>query len=285
MTNIDSDLLRTFVAIAEAGSMTDGAARLFRSQSSASAKIKQLETALGKAVFQRHGRGVVLTDAGNRLLVSARDVLGRLDGAVREIASDQLAGTLNIGLPDDHARIRLARIVGAFSQLHPLVELNVTCAISAEFPEAVRKGWLDLAVYEVETPEPHEELLASDPTCWACSAQRDLTRADPLPVALFDRACWWREVALRSLEDRGRPYRIIYNSQSVAGILAAVEAGVAVGLVGQATITEGLTILGKADGFGKTPASKLVLCTHSRNETAPVKAMKAAIREAFKGMG
>ena len=63
MRNLDSELLRTFLAVADSGSVTGGAARIHRSQSAASIQIKQLEELLGASLFTRHGRGVVLSRA------------------------------------------------------------------------------------------------------------------------------------------------------------------------------------------------------------------------------
>ncbi len=282
MSQLDSDLLRTFVAIAEAGSVTDGAVEIGRSQSAASLQIKRLESVLGRDVFERHGRGVVLTDAGRHLILVARDVVARLDGALREIASDDLEGKLRLGIPDDHGQAKLSQIVGAFAQAHPLVELEVTCALSAEFPQALSKGRLDLAVYEVEQPDPDEEVLFEDPTCWVASPYRDFSETDPLPVALFDRTCWWRDVALASLEARNRPFRVIYSSQSVGGVMAAVEGGIGVGLLGRSSVGEGLKVLGADHGFGATPVSKLVVRASDGADTELVLAMKAAIRTAFR---
>ena len=85
MDQLNSDLLRTFLAIAEAGSVTDGAARIHRSQSAASLQIKRLEDIVGQAVFVRHGRGVILTAAGEKLLPVARDIARTLDSTLREM--------------------------------------------------------------------------------------------------------------------------------------------------------------------------------------------------------
>ena len=281
MENLESDLLRTFIAVAEAGSVTDGAELIFRSQSAASIQIKRLEEVLGRKVFERHGRGVALTETGQRLLPVARSVTERLDSALRDIASDGLCGKLRLGLPDDHGRDRLARIVGAFTQSHPLVELEVTCSLSAGFPDALAKGQLDLAVYEVEVPSATEELLFEDPTCWAASAVRDFSSVEPLPVALFDQACWWRDAALRSLEQSSRPYRVVYSSQSVAGVIAAVEAGVGVGLLGRSSLNDRVRVLGEADGFCLAPVSKLVLGVSENARSESVEAMMSAIRAEF----
>ncbi|WP_170361932.1 MULTISPECIES: LysR substrate-binding domain-containing protein [Ruegeria] len=281
MVNLDSDLLRTFVAVAEAGSVTDGAARIHRSQSATSLQIKRLESILGQPVFKRHGRGVVLSDAGRLLLPVAHEVTTRLDVALQDISQTAVTGKLRIGVPDDHGRAKLAQIIAAFTRHHPQVELEVTCALSTGFPDAIDKGSLDLAVYEVESPEPHEELLFEDPTCWVSSAHREFSVDETLPVAVFDHACWWRDAAIASLEHRAKPYRIVYSSQSVAGVIAAVEAGIAVGLLGRSSLHAGLSIVGETLGFSRTSTSKLVMAAAGSQETGPLDAMKTAIRSAF----
>jgi len=281
METLDSDLLRTFLAVAQTGSVTEGADRIHRSQSATSIQIKRLERILGQKVFERHGRGVVLSEPGRRLLPLAQDVTARLDQACRAISGTPVQGRLRLGIPDDHGRSRLTAIVAGFNRQHPDVELDVTCALSAGFPEALAKKALDLAIYEVETPKQGEELLLEDPTCWVTPRHRDLSSEGTLPVALFDHACWWREAALRSLETRGKPFRIAYSSQSVHGILAAVEAGIAVGLLGQSSINAALSVADASYGFSRTPSSKLVMAASTSTDTPPVLTMKTAIRQAF----
>ena len=280
MENLNSDLLRSFLAIAQTGSVTEGARQVHRSQSAVSLQLKRLESILGRPVFERHGRGVALTTAGQNLLPVAQEVTERLDTALRLVRADGLEGKIRLGIPDDHSRLTLSRIIGAFSQLHPLVDLDVTCAISTGFPEALAKGRLDLAVFETEKPTPAEEILFEDETVWVTSPHHDVLAQDPLPVALFDQECWWRDAALNALRARGKPYRIVYSSQSVAGVSAAIEAGIAVGLMGRSTLEPGLRVLEDA-GFGPTPSSKLVMAAHTNSDTAPMTAMKSAIRAAF----
>lgn len=281
MENLDSDLLRTFVAVAQAGSVTDGAVRIHRSQSATSLQVKRLETILGQAVFERHGRGVVLSETGRRLMPVAQDVTARLDAVLRDIHKDPVMGKLRIGIPDDHGRAKLAQIIAAFTRERPQVELDVICALSTEFPAALKKEQLDLAIYEVETLSPHEELLFEDPTCWMSATHTDFSTAETLPVALFDHTCWWRDVAIKSLEDRAKPYRVVYSSQSVSGVAGAVEAGIAIGLLGRSSLHSGLSIAGTEFEFGHTPTSKLVMAENGSLERQPVEAMKAAIRSAF----
>jgi len=281
MENLDSDLLRTFVAVAQAGSVTDGAARIHRSQSATSIQIKRLEAILGQAVFERHGRGVLLSETGRRLLPTAQEVTERLDTALREICQDAVKGKLRLGIPDDYGRAKLAKIIADFTRQHPQVELEVKCAMSTVFPEALEKGQLDLAIYEVEAPDLYEELLFEDPTCWVSSVHRDFSTAEILPVALFDHTCWWRDAAIKSLDTRGSPYRVTYSSQSVSGVVAAVEAGIAVGLLGRSSLHSGLAVAGGMFELGPTPTSKLVMAENGSQESAPLAAMKDVVRNAF----
>lgn len=281
MENLDSDLLRTFIAVANAGSVTDGAARINRSQSATSLQIKRLEAILGQPVFERHGRGVLLSDTGRKLFPIAREVTERLDAALREISQNAVSGKLRLGIPDDHGRTKLAAIIATFTRQHPKVELDVTCALSTSFPEALDKGSLDLAVYEVESPSSNEEVVYEDPTCWVSSAHRHFQVDESLPVALFDHACWWRAAAVNSLVARAKPYREVYSSQSVSGVIAAVEAGIAVGLLGRSSLHAGLSVVNDALGLGNTPASKLVMASSKPKEQGPEDAMKDAIRAAF----
>ena len=281
MINLDSDLLRTFVAVADAGSVTDGANRIHRSQSATSLQIKRLEEILGQPVFDRHGRGVVLNDTGRKLLPVAQEVTARLDAALREISQNTVSGKLRLGIPDDHGRTKLAEIIATFARHHPKVELDVTCAMSTGFPEALDKGSLDLAVYEVERPVTHEEVLYEDPTCWVASAHQSFQIDESLPVALFDHACWWRDAAVTSLQARGKPYRVVYSSQSVSGVIAAVEAGIAVGLLGRTSLNSGLSVVNEVLSFESTPTSKLVIASSQLKKDGAQEAMKAAIRSAF----
>ncbi len=282
MPELSSDLLRTFLAVAESGSVTEGAARINRSQSATSLQIKRLEQVLKRPVFDRHGRGVVLTETGRRLLPIAHSVTSALDVAYRALTAGHVQGKLRLGIPDDHSQAFLARIISRFVQSHPLVELEVTCALSTSFPDALRSRRLDLAIYEVEKPKAGDDVLLEDRTFWMASAHHNLLDRNPLPVALFDRDCWWRDAALTFMQAFGRPFRVVYSSQSVTGVKAAVEAGVAIGLLGESSFSDGLVVLNEDQGFGGMPSSTLVLGSAEGEESKPIAAMKDAIHEAFR---
>ena len=88
MQPLDSDLMRSFLAVADAGSVTAAAGRLFRTQGAVSLQVKRLEESLGQPLFDRQARGVVLTPRGEQLVPYARRVVALLDEAAeREIAT------------------------------------------------------------------------------------------------------------------------------------------------------------------------------------------------------
>lgn len=278
---LESELLRTFLAVAEAGSFTRGADRIFRSQSAASLQIKRLESLLGQPVFERHGRGVALTPVGERLRPVAQSAVQLLDGALAELKSNRLEGSIVIAIPDEYGETILPQVIARFARDHPNVELAVQCASSAGFPQALERGELDVAVYDAESADPNSILLRRQKTFWVRSRHHLVHEHDPLPLALFDRACWWRDRALEALAATGRKFRVVYTSESVAGVMAAIDAGIAIGLLGESSLKDDFVVLSKADGFAAMPDSKLVLHCRDGLEAPLATAMVTAIKEAF----
>lgn len=109
------------------------------------------------------------------------------------------------------------------------------------------------------------------------SRRHDAHERTPLPVALFDRDCWWRTRATQALDAAGRPYRVVFTSERVGGITAAIRAGIAVGLLGASALDDDLLVLGD---FPAMPRSKLVL--DRRADSAAARAMADAIGWTFR---
>lgn len=266
------------MAIEQAGSVTGGAERIGRSQSATSLQIRQLEKIVGKPLFERHGRGVVLTTAGEFLRPVARQVIQSLDRALADLRGEGLTGRLRIGMPDDHGRTLLTSIVADFAGLHPKVELEVQCALGVGFEGALASGALDLAVFDVAKPQQNQEVLRESALVWMGLPGRTLGQADPLPVALFDRSCWWRDIALSSLEASGRSFEIVFTSESSVGIHAAVQSGIAVGLL---STEKNLTGLEPVDGLTARHPTFLVLQQGDGSVGPVCDAMCKSIRRAF----
>ena len=278
MNHLNSEHLRTFLAVCEAGSMTAGADRIHRSQAAASLQIKQLEDTVGQPLFRRHGRGVTLTPVGERLVPVARRVVRSLDSTLADLRGEGIAGQVRVGLPDDYGRTLLSGIVADFAALHPDVELDVQCAFGSGFPTSLENGTLDLAVYEVAAPQRGCDVLRRDDLVWMTARDGDLADRPVLPVALFHADCWWRDVALSSLEAVGRRYRVVFTSESVVGVRAAVASGMAAGLLSESVEGEELVRL---PGLRFRQASFLVLQTGKGARGPACDAMRQAILRAF----
>ena len=102
-----------------------------------------------------------------------------------------------------------------------------------------------------------------------------------MPLALFDRACWWRDAAIEAIERAGRPYRVAYSSESVAGVKAAIGAGLAVGVLSASAVDGAMRVLGEDDGFPALPRSSLVLLIGEAAEQSVAQEMERAIRAAL----
>lgn len=281
MNTLDTDLLRTFLAISDAGSFLAGAARIHRSQSAASIQIKKLEALLGTRVFERHGRGIRLTPTGEKLLPAARQSVRLLDKTFAELGNQGLEGALRIGIPDDHSKAVLSRIIADFARMHPKIELTVHCALSSGFANAVANGALDIAVHEVQRVEDDMLLLREEQLQWAASRELEALEHDPVPVALFDRACWWRDIALESLQVSGRRYRVVYSSESSTGIAAAIEAGIAIGVLASSALDDGLVPVPASAALKVRPTSKLVIQHGNGIEDGIRNAITSSIITAF----
>jgi len=283
---IDSDLLRTFSVVAERSSITDAGRQLGRTQSAVSVQIRKLEQALGMALFYRRARGMALTDAGIRLLPHAKAVLSELD-RIGDLFTAPLVGRVRVGIPDDYGSAVLERILAGFCARHAEVEISMRYGISSQFPEALDNGELDLAVYaaEADAEAPPGTILFYEQTVWAARDDWVSPAPDPVPLALFDRSCWWRDAAIAVMKDAGLAHRVAVSSESVSGVKAAVRTGLAVAMLARTALEPGMRELDRRDGFPSLPASTLVLGQARGSDTEPVREMARVIREGFDRIG
>ena len=279
--HLESDLLRTFVAIADTGSFSRAGTVVGRSQSAVSLQMKRLEDIGGRKLFRRGARGVSLTEDGDRLLVNARRVLRLMDQAAAELSGTPVAGAVRVGLPAYYGTRALAAVLTRFSALCPDVQVTLDCAHDAPLEAALASGDLDIAVLMTEHPSAEGEVLMHDPAVWVTLARHDTHECDPLPVALFSHSSWWRDRAVQVLDRRGRPYRVACTSAWTAGISAAVVSGLAVAVLELSTVPEGVRILTEADGFPGFPAATLMLRRRVGATGPAVDRMEEVIRDVF----
>lgn len=234
---LDSALLRVFLAVARAGSLSAGATQLLRTQSAVSLQVQKLERALGQRVFERHGRGVTLTPAGEQLLPVARHVVDVLERAATRLRGEPVGEEIRLGVPEEYSDTILPAILAGFAEDQPAARLFVRCMSSMDFPRALAHGELDLALHSPQAVSATDRVVHSERAVWAGSRFQDLEIRRPLPVALFDRSCWWRERCLDLLRHSALEHQIVLTSESVSGVRAAIAAGIAVGVLPLSTLS------------------------------------------------
>src|SRR5438552_833450 len=145
---LDLDLLRSFVSVVDAGGFTRAGERVHRTQSTVSQQIKRLEEDVGQPLLNRTAKDVTPTEAGERLLSYARRLLALAEEARDVMARPGSEGAVRLGVPEDFAAYRLAKLLAAFSRSHPALRLDVRADQSANLKRELERGELDLALFK-----------------------------------------------------------------------------------------------------------------------------------------
>ena len=249
MAELQTDWLRCFVAAVDAGSLSSAAPEIHRSQSAVSMQIKKLESAVGCPLLLRHPRQLQLTHEGQLLLGYARRILDLHGEAQAALQGEALTGLVRVGVPDDYASKYMTPALKRFAPRHGGVEIQLDCEQSTSLIPRVARGDLDLALVSRDHAR-RGTLLFHEPMVWVGSPQFDVWQRNPLPVAVYEEASPGRRSAIHSLALQGRPYKVVYNSASLAGQIAAVESGLAVAALTQCSAPPHLQVLGAEHGLG-----------------------------------
>lgn len=249
MRDLQTDWLKCFVAAVDAGSLSAAAPEIHRSQSAVSMQIRKLEAAVGRRLLLRGPRRLELTHDGQVLLGYARRLLDLHAEAQSALQDEPVTGVVRLGVPDDYASRYLTPVLKRFAPRHGGVEIQLDCEQSTALIPRVARGDLDLALVSRDHAR-RGTLLFHEPMAWVGSAQFDVWSRSPLPIAVYEPASLARRSAIESLALQGRPYKVVYNSSSLAGQIAAVESGLAVAALTLCSAPAHLRVLGPEHGLG-----------------------------------
>lgn len=261
INDLSIDLLRSFVTIAETGSYTRAAERLYRTQPALSLQIKRLEEQLGTRLFQRKGRRTTVTEAGQVLLTYAQRILNLNEEAFARLSIVETEGAVRVGVLEEVAIGPLVELLTKFGRLCAKVRIELQVATSAELAERIAANALCLAVANSAYGEDVVTPLWQEPHVWAAHPSLTIPEGDPLPLVLCpdDFPCSIRDVALEELNRHGRPWRVVFSSLSLVAEQAAVRAGLGIGMLAQSAVTPDMRLLGPADGLPALPAAEIAL--------------------------
>lgn len=270
--NLDLDLLRTFVAVADLNTFAAAAAAVCRTQSAVSQQMQRLEQLVGKELFARHGRNKLLTEHGIQLLGYARKILRFNDEACMSLMFSNLQGVLTLGASDESADTILPFLLNRISSVYPKLALDVSVKRNAFMVEMLNENKVDLVVTTHRPGQFDCLTLRTSPTHWYCAAEYVLQKGEPVPLVLLDDPSPFRDMVLTALNEANIPWRLAYVASTLPAVRAAVKAGLGVTARPVEMMSPDLRVLGKSDGLPALPDTEYLLChnSSSHNELAKV---------------
>ncbi len=270
--NLDLDLLRTFVAVADLNTFAAAAAAVCRTQSAVSQQMQRLEQLVGKELFARHGRNKLLTEHGIQLLGYARKILRFNDEACTSLMFSNLQGVLTIGASDESADTILPFLLNRISSVYPKLALDVRVKRNPMSSDQLQEDEVDLVV-TTHRVQPFDYLtLRTSPTLWYCAAEYVLQKGEAVPLVLLDEPSPFRDMVLNALNEAEIPWRMAYVASTLSAVKAAVKAGLGVTARPVEMMSPDLRVLSHAEGFPALPETEYLLSRNpnSGNELAQV---------------
>jgi DNA-binding transcriptional LysR family regulator len=265
--DLDLLLLKSFVAVVDTRSLTAAAKRIGRTQSAVSQQIQKLEYAIGKELFGRDRRRLVLTQNGELLLQYARAILRLNDEAKARLSTPEIKGQVRFGTPDLYAAYLLPSVLANFARAYPRVDIELRCALSVSLHAALAQDELDLALVTGRPSDKGGQFVRREQLVWVAAPDARPEDEEVVPLAMLPPGALYRNLALEAL-DGTRKWRIVCASESIAGLQAAVFAGLAVSVVARCAVVPGMRILSAAENMPPLPAIHLML-HHGANKDLP----------------
>ena len=246
--------LKTFKAVADHLSFHKAANAIHCAQSTASAQIMALEENLGVHLFERLGRRILLTEAGERFYQYACKILELAEAARADLtAGVRLEGALTIRVPESFCVNRLTPVVAIFRKRMPNVKLRfITCAQEG-LGRDLRKGVTDLAFLLAESIQSKDlavEILGTEQLVFVAAPDHPLMKFDKFEPAMLSEHtlllsrvdCSYRNILEQMLRDANREPKMVLEFNSLAAIIAYVEAGLGVTLIPQIAVRRELAL-------------------------------------------
>lgn len=276
MRGFDTDQLRTFVTVADSGSLSAAAPRLFLSQSSVSEQLRKLEERAGVPLLTRGRHGAQLTPAGQRLLDHARRILALNELALQELRGHALEGELRLAVTDYFRPGEIAGMLRRLRERYPYLRLHVTVMKSAAIDAAEARDAFDIGLSMrlpgTRGPAARGTVLRREPLAWvAAPAEADSLPAT-LPLVLLPDTCSLHQYVVQWLLRKRVPFEIAHSASGVAGLHLALAAGLGLSCLNASAIGPGVAPLDAATvarlGLPRLAEAEFFLLPARRGESA-----------------
>ncbi len=248
--NLPTDLLRSFITVADLGGYTRAGEVLNRSQPAISLQMRRLEELVDAQLITHDGRQLNLTEAGEILSAYARQILHLNDDAIAHFRPTDISGTIRIGLPTDYAVSYLQDAVAHFALENPDRNLEICCDLSANLLNSLHGNQIDLVVALVAEDKKQYLVHAwEERPVWVVGKNSKADKEVPLPLVGHFENCEYRKRMTAALKSQDRQWRHAYTSPDISGVQDAVEIGLGLTALTRATLTNDMRVLDEADGF------------------------------------
>lgn len=237
------EILNTFVIATETGKLNVTAELVYRSHSSVSTQIKNLEKQVGTKLFIRQKDTLKLTKNGETLYKYARDILDLNEEAFQHIENENWKGGLTFGVPTDYSNLYLEKIHPKLVEKFPNFHFSTVCSRSRNIRQQIQDGHVQLAIVAMEPQYPDDFLLWEEDLFWVASKNFIHDPRKPLPVALFSDNCIINNHSLYCLKNSKKDFQIVFSSTILNNIVESIHAGIAISLLPASMITKDLTVI------------------------------------------
>ena len=229
---LDVESLRALLAVLDQGGMTRAAGQLHLSQSAVSWKIKRLEQRVGRPLLIREGHTIRPTRDGRALIDDARSLVDIHDRAVARLQNSDLTGKVTVGSNEEVDAERMASLLGRFKRAHPQASIEFVIDHTEHLANKIDVGEIDVAVIQVDDHDLRRDdvVLWTDVLRWVTSCEANYDDG-VVPLVTFGEHCFYRSLSQPLLTANGIDYTIAFSASSTAGVRAAVEAGLGVGVL------------------------------------------------------
>lgn len=280
LRNLDLATLRSFVTIADSGSMTKAASRLFMTQSAISMQIKRLETSLDLSLFERTSGGMLVTSAGEQLLNYAKQMLELNDEVVGRLTAAEFEGELRLGVPDDIIFPRLPEVLKQFARDYPRVKVKLMVELTKKLKTMYANGELDLIMTTEFDADKGGEVVAEEKLVWVGAKGGTAWRQRPLPLTIT-RNCAFKGIVFRELKKAAIGWEEVAGLDNVAVVEALNSADFGVSVEMQSTIITGREIVDHKGQLPELPAPKIVIYSPTNNQDQLSAAMVECLRAGY----
>ncbi len=283
LPDLEINLLRAFIAVADGGSFTSAAQTLGRSQSAVSQKILRLETLIGDRIFERSSRSLALTPIGERLLAAAREIIDSNDRVVRALREPSAAGSLRLGISEDFLPDHLPKMLTRFARFYPGVQIDLTTGLSCNLIASYEDKRLDAIIAKRDARTHRGRVIWRDPICWMASAEYQAEQGDMARLVMLPMPCSYREIMIDALARVRRDWTIACTASSIMGVQAAVAGGLGVTALGRSFLRKDMQVLSDARSWPTLPASEIVILSEEEKTADLVRILISFLTESLAG--